>query len=266
MHAVDYSNILQKRKLDREKQVNDDQQEIATEINTEINDMASKYEYLVNFVEAHIIKMLSLLYNQIHEEEKSAAELPLSFKGVERHWFINLYRKTGEQPSKRFIVGPLGERPLHVCALSKYRFGAVDFEGQGNYFAEGVERGIKKYVTLLIEKGAWDEVTMPFGKDYCAAVGDFIKRENKEWKEFSKVESPAPPFWADLHKWYKSHLKPRAVFTISKQYSEMLVTRGLFEEETILFPFIAENDVHMVSWLLGKEDEPPFKELTEPPR
>ncbi len=155
---------------------------------------------------------------------------------------------------------------MHVCALSRYRFGTVDFEEQGNYFAEGVEKGIKKFVAQLIEKGAWDEVTMPYGKDYCAAVGDFIKRGNKEWKVYSNIESPAPPFWDDLNEWYKNHLMPRPVFTISKKYSEMLVTRGLYEGETILFPFIAENNVHMVSWLLSKEDEPPFKKLTDPPR
>jgi hypothetical protein len=36
------------------------------------------------------------------------------------------------------IVGPMGERPLHVCSLSAHRFGGTDFEGEGNYMAQGI--------------------------------------------------------------------------------------------------------------------------------
>jgi hypothetical protein len=161
------------------------------------------------------------------------------------------------------VVGPLGERPLHVCALSKYRFGAVDFEGQGNYFAEGIEKGIQAYINgVMVTKHAWKEVTRPYGKDYCAAVGDFIRRNDEKNKEGGKLKDedpwtkdPNPPFWVELKRWYSKHFEQRILFNISKKYSEMLVTRGLYEGETILLPFIAEHDERMVGWLLDTEED-----------
>ncbi len=222
--------------------------------------------HLVNFVQEHITKMLHTLYQQIDKmESNQCAEVSTDdFESVERHWFVNLYGDpVGNSPHKRFtVVGPLGERPLHVCALSKCRFGAIDFERRGNYFAEGVEEGIKSYIqSQRATKKVLENVTIPYGKDYCAAVGDFIKRkhpddtdscEKIEW-DLPTIEDP--PFWDELKDWCYQRLKPRNCLDISKEYSEMLVTRGLYEGETILFPFIAENDEHMVSWLLDKEDE-----------
>jgi hypothetical protein len=178
---------------------------------------------------------------------------------------------TREQQPERCtvaVVGPLGERPLHVCALSKYRFGAVDFEGQGNYFAEGLDLGIQAYINgVIVTKHAWKEVTRPYGKDYCAAVGDFIRRNDEKNKEGGEIkdEDPFtkdndPPFWVELKRWYSKHFEQRTVFNISKKYSEMLVTRGLYEGETILLPFIAEHDERMVGWLLDTEEDQHAKE------
>ncbi len=222
---------------------------------------------LVKFVQGHINKMLQTLYKQIEKEESRqlTEESADCFESVERGWFINLYKKSAENVQKRFtVVGPLGERPLHVCALMKCRFGAINFEQQGNYFAEGIDNGIKMYIQQHrhITMDVWRNVTKPYGKDYCAAVGEFIKdhqnelhkvEELKGWGDVSKFR--APPFWDDLKDWYHKHLQQRKVFDISETYSKMLVTRGLYEGETILFPFIAENDEHMVSWLLDKEEE-----------
>jgi hypothetical protein len=268
LHAVNFSNILQKERLAERNQQNSA---------AVIGAMAvhGKKE-LVGFVEAHINKLLRTLYHKIHAEEK--IDSPSSFKDVERQWFITLYapQRAAQAVSQKElnVVGPLGERPLHVAALAKYRFGAIDFEGRGNYFAEGVGNGIKKYISDPPNKeAAWKDVTMPYGKDYCAAVGDFIKRrkistetKSKDWGEHwevmapdssarVKIEAPNPPFWDDLSGWYCRHLQQRKFFAISKTYSNMLVTRGLYEGETILFPFIAENDDRMVRWLLDKEDK-----------
>jgi hypothetical protein len=285
LHAVEFSSGLETF-ANQENQINSTQCKA----------------YLVEFVASHIKKMLDTLYKQIHEEEER--ELPneesaKSFEGVERHWFINLYQlsvegnqlpqstvtgdqqpqaastvgqqphavATGEKKPERCtitVVGPLGERPLHVCALSRHRFGAIDFEGQGNYFAEGIEKGIQAYIKgVMVTKDTWKEVTRPYGKDYCAAVGDFIRRkdaENKEWGDFSKLKDPNPPFWVELKRWYSKHFEQRLVFNISKTYSEMLVTRGLYEGETILLPFIAEHNEHMVGWLLDTEEDQHVKE------
>jgi hypothetical protein len=289
MHAVDYLNALQK--------------ETFSNTETHIKTMAIKIQaHLVGFVEAHICKMLRTLYEQIgKEEDKLAQEAPAhSFEGVERQWFSKLYRvpvtsheeqqpqeqpqtvvtgnqqlqaasTVGQQPERCTIavVGPLGERPLHVCALSKYRFGAVDFEGQGNYFAEGIEKGIQAYINgVMVTKHAWKEVTRPYGKDYCAAVGDFIRRNDEKNKEGGKLKDedpwtkliPNPPFWVELKRWYSKHFEQRILFNISKKYSEMLVTRGLYEGETILLPFIAEHDERMVGWLLDTEEDQHAKE------
>ena len=52
------------------------------------------------------------------------------------NWYLDLYcNNTENDPG---IVGPVGERPLHVCALSAFRFEQVDFEGAGNYLSDGI--------------------------------------------------------------------------------------------------------------------------------
>ena len=251
LHAVNFSHILQRKKLAPK-----DQRDFAEEI----NDMTVQgMKNLVCFVEAHIIKMLCALYKTIHDEE---LEPQNSFKSVEKEWFITLYSapQAVSQQKEFKVVGPLGERPLHVAALSKDRFGAIDFEREGNYFAKGVQKGIKTFIQKFPEVVTWKDVTMPYGKDYCAAVGNFMNSKenmlNLNWKAFSrngasfKINVGDPPFWGDLKDWYHNHLKSS---NTSEGYSNMLVTRGLYEGETILYPSIAENDAGMVYWLLNQE-------------
>ena len=105
---------------------------------------AFQWECLVNFVQNHVEIMLRKLYLDIIEVEAEISK-PLSnstgpFRNmVERKWLKLLY---SESDGHVRIVGPLGERPLHVCAIAADRFRHVDFQGMGNYVATGIVEGI----------------------------------------------------------------------------------------------------------------------------
>ena len=76
-----------------------------------------------------------ILIHKYNDGTVSAGEITL------RHVFAGLYRNRSEdQPRRLFLVGPVGERPLHVFLL---RAGGMEAE-----LREGLLQGVK-YLTCL---------------------------------------------------------------------------------------------------------------------
>jgi hypothetical protein len=210
-----------------------------------------QYEYLVKFIQNHIEIMLRKLYVKITKEEKDILATNLQSSGLrEKGWYKKVYTDGGNDIR---IVGPLGGRPLHVCALAIDRFGPRDFRGEGNFVATGIIEGILAFVnhlssfvkteTAFVDKDKMlayfqNEVTSQYGKDYCAAVGHYlVTNGDDEPKEHEK----RPPYWDNIVTWQQIHLDKRGLVNPPKRFAKMLVCTGLFEGETILFPLIAGN-------------------------
>ena len=273
---------------------------------------------IVRFVQDHVFKILSELYEHIDREEsylrgigigKSEANGEQSKPSSPQHerarnWFKLIYanKKVVERPSSApnekhdsssgkqlnkmsedsriKVVGPVGERPLHVCALSIHRFGDIAFGGGEDCFKKGVMYGMIKYIEQrsaeerlqagLVTSRIWEEVQTPYSKDYCAALGAFLvtngiedpdsirllKSSDPQIRKYGKSLFQAqglPPYFVEVFRWSAMHLKPTKFVNISSSFSKDLVTVGLYEGETILYPLIAGNDEAIIQWLLGKE-------------
>ncbi len=237
--------------------------------------LAYKWEYLVKFVQNHVEIMLRKLYIKIIEvEEENSAPDSNRHAGSqihERNWLKMLY---SENNGRIRIVGPLGERPLHVCALGIDRFRHIDFQGQGNYVATGIVEGILAFarnIKVFVQTAYGDkrpdlvtyfrrEIVAEFGKDYCAIVGDYlVKTEDANQKsggsatlplDWVKDHDKRPPYWEHITKWQQMHLKTRGLLKPPARFSRILVTKGIFEGETILFPLIAGNHLEAIYKLL----------------
>jgi hypothetical protein len=122
----------------------------------------------------------------------------------------------------------------------------VDFEGLGNYLSEGILDGMMAYIRT--EPGA-KESFVPYGRDYCAAVGKFLlQNEDHSWRERrpkNDSEERFPPFWKHLCAWKRAHLVGRKPLRqcypsdTPHRFAETLVSTGIYEGETILFFLIA---------------------------
>jgi hypothetical protein len=155
-----------------------------------------------------------------------------------------------------FLVGPVGERPLHVCSLSASRLDQIK---------NGILTGMKDF--LLNGEKEWNEVYVQFGKDYCAQMGWLIWNESND-----KTSEPKPlsnldctleqfgvfPFYSDLSRWTLKHLKNHSSSTNldNQKIYKLLATVGLYEGENLLFPMIASSDIETVKWLLNQETSP----------
>ena len=257
-------------------------------IENRIKDVEEGMKELVNFVKIHILIMLGNVYDKIGKEEKElrkcliqspihvgAETNALNFDPpkvtsqdkqvtrtmqLERYWFSLLY--SGQETDLRSlrIVGPVGERPLHVCALSAHRFEHVDFEGKGNYVSEGIIEGMMEYITGTFQRtgaeeilsgdpnkvsAGWREATVQYGKDYCAAVGSLAVN----WGS-SELKGHPPPFWRQISKWKQAHLHERGIVSTPQRFAKILVETGIYEGETILFPLIAGKNVDAIRKLI----------------
>jgi hypothetical protein len=191
-----------------------------------------------DFVSKHVKTILDKLYKQLQEEEtelrnESCKEKRDYFKV----WMRSLYPD--------HLVGPLGERPLHVCALTaaRYRLGG-DAEGYGVQISEGIVQGIQSFhESEPLGRQNESELRVAYGKDYVAAAVSLIDTKN---------ESMGFPFMDDLKDWWRAKHHPDCLGMNSvKSESERSVdTLGLFEGETLFFPFIASGDEEAVRWLI----------------
>ncbi len=150
------------RKLDTRKETEiweelDEKAKYKMEANSENSKKKKiKYEILKRSVSNHIFIMLDKLYAKIDREEARLKEMKTQsdgkFDGREwpryslefasddstkqevevghaENWYRTLYTENDGNDADAGpyrLVGPVGERPLHVCALSAFRFEQVD--------------------------------------------------------------------------------------------------------------------------------------------
>ena len=144
-----------------------------------------------------------------------------------------------------YAVGPFGERPVHVCALLAARYRS---EPSSGYIADGIAEGMKRFLDIE-EYGRY--AFESYGKHYSAAVGCWIARNKGTTKDL--------PFFDLIRQWYDSQLpeteaKARSARTPPSFHTWSTVCCGLFEGESVLFPFVASRDTETVAWLLRKDE------------
>jgi hypothetical protein len=222
---------------------------------------------LTEFVEVHVVLMLKLLYAKIECEEEKLQLQDASNLDRSRKWMRMLLSAS---PSHPHLPGPVGERPLHVCALSAYRFGHIDVLGQGNYMKDGILNGMKKFVGS--DRIGRRQAHVPYGKDYCGLVFTFIKQHNnKDLQDYSRNEqlewgkpeskTQSPPFWSALkHEFEECKTDSFGKDKCSRK-REMLIL-GIYEGETIAHPMIASGDARTLRWILTDDERGKFDEGT----
>jgi hypothetical protein len=190
------------------------------------------------FVQDNVKKMLSKLYEQIWELEaeylrdQSALHLngnDTNLSRLVKTWAKELYG-LGE---RLYVVGPMGERPIHVCALA-----VAKHRGSGEtHIAEGILSGMKDFVDATDTKNA-AALYEPFGQDYCAAVAGFLQRRKSENDPIHDL-----PYVGQIVLWVKKHSNSK------------IIQLGMYEAETVHFPLIACGYKEAVDWLVKKDVE-----------
>jgi hypothetical protein len=209
---------------------------------------------LTEFVEAHVVLMLKKLYAKIKIEESSLQDS--SSLDSARKWMKKLLSTT---QNNTHLLGPVGERPLHVCSLSAYRFGPIDILGQGNYMKDGILNGMKKFVEK--ESVGRQQVHVPYGKDYCglifACISTLKDCAKYKWSESEKSigNQQSPPFWSALQVEYEVNCKTKcSCFGVeNRSWKKEMLTLGIYEGETIAHPMIASGDLSALYWILKEE-------------
>ena len=120
---------------------------------------------------------------------------------------------------------------------------------------------------MYLDRSPKDTKTEQYGKDYCAVAAEFIVSEVSNVEEYAAWTPPPnkkshsiknsgsnPPFWMELNRWMQEHREQACFSALSTSFSKFLVRRGIYEGETIMFPFVAGKDKCMVQWLL-KDNE-----------
>ncbi len=157
---------------------------------------------------------------------------------------------TWSQPRLR-IFGPVGERPLHVCFLRANEFKSKSAEDKS--IRQGILNGAKKFIDT--DQNTVQEARVPYGKDYCAAVGSRIlldKTRNQPGRGRVDWEYP-PPYFVFLVDWVNKTYFCREPKDELSYDSEKLVSTGLYEGETVLYFSIASKDLETVKWLLDHD-------------
>jgi hypothetical protein len=212
------------------------------------------------FVCKHVSDMLNMLYRHLKSEE---VEVPCNAApgshGNQRYdaWrecFSTLYKKQStsgkKSNSEAYLVGPVGERPLHVCALLAARFKG-ELKNHGSSIADGIFDGMKSF---LDDQKYADEVLVPYGRDYCAAVGRYLEKD----ENWSKLEDLKLPMVEDLKRWYKARCagKKGKNWEAHQAHIKAIVSKGLYQGETLIFPFIASEHADAVKWFVDKFSTP----------
>jgi hypothetical protein len=246
----------------------------AQKLQRETNIMITRY--LRDFVAQHVLLILIELYATIHEVQGKLEPRPSesSIMPSSMEWLREIYTphpngngSTANQGRSLGIkmVGPVGERPLHVCALSAYRFNDTKFQDGRNYVQDGIIQGMREFVEK--QYSGWDDIWVPYGKDYCAAIGTYLSKNVDEKKAWHSKKYPEPPFWSKLVKWYYVHTRRDKLgcTATSPNQSELMqpansdlktmVTTGVYEGETILLPMMAARDIRTVNWILQFSDK-----------
>ena len=205
-----------------------------------------------NFVSRQVLRMLAELYGHLEVEEKNI------YRHIERN--IN-YEQRGEWSpymavdNRILLTGPVGERPIHVCALLAARYRLED-EGKKAYIADGIVEAIQEYLT-----SHRSELNVPYGKDYVAFVTNMLGPRKTNYKDHATFvneillsrnppQSIPVPFLQELKNWYKS--RQNKIGNPDNPHQKAIVNNGLYEGETIIYPFIASNDVAAVKWIVNE--------------
>jgi hypothetical protein len=196
-------------------------------------------------------------------------------RGEILQWIKSIYIHGNSNLQK--VVGPVGERPIHVCFLFANMFGVNDnirkgiLEAVKSFMISTANRyDILKQNELKVSYGkeyCAEELKMQYGKDYCAALGTVICRLN--YSVQSNWKTNLPPFLHCIETWVKSYVKlpkfdskhEKATTKdgakptnedLSREDFETLVTAGLYEGETVLHFPITSKDLDTVKWLLAE--------------
>ncbi len=194
--------------------------------------------------------ILQILYRQLRDEARKQGLRPLHTAHEPRakwiHIFAELYPNGSDEVYPHgSLVGPVGERPLHVCGLLAARYRG-EGEDQGELIAEGIFEGMQSF----LGDGKWmHEARFPYGRDYCAAVGHYIETRGLS---DAKKELEMLPHFKYVSEWYshRSRKKRGKIWQKHKHHITAIVQIGLYEGETLLFPFIASGYEDAVKWLL----------------
>ncbi len=195
--------------------------------------------------------ILKKLYEQL------ATEAAKQDEPEPKAWWIRTFAELYPNKCKEIfpngsLVGPVGERPLHVCGLLAARYRG-DAENQGHLIAEGIFEGMKEFLKHDGER--WiHEARFSYGRDYCAAVGHYIYKSTN--KVESKTNDRYDPWTLPQYKYILGWYEQRSVGKGSQNWQKhqhhikAIVRKGLYQGETLLFPFIASSYDSAVKWLL----------------
>ncbi len=217
---------------------------------------------IIAFVRNHVSDMLVKLYHHLHNEalnlhNEALDEVARRRRETWRECFSILYKKQRtpgnsykKSDSETYLVGPVGERPLHVCALLAARY-KEEFKSHGSSIAEGIFEGMKLFLNQN-ENENEIEGLVTYGRDYCAAVGRYLNK-NDDWGKLEKLKLKLPML-EDIKRWYKARCtnKGGKNWAAHEAHLKAIVMKGLYQGETLIFPFIACDHADAVRWFLDK--------------
>jgi hypothetical protein len=227
----------------------------------------------IRVLSENVKQLLIDLYSELEkeeekEEENAPAEPASEFKKLVRELYSEIDQK------KTRLVGPVGERPIHVCAILAARY-RIEVENHGISISEGIIQGMKMF---LEDKENQRFTAEEFGKDYCAAVCNLLRVKAVRFPDHD-INLKLPLFNYLKH-WYSYRVSTpikvvqNGVSTGAStsniqadkasepldhpgdyggedDHVEAIVLRGLYEGETIIYPFVASNDERALRWLLN---------------
>jgi hypothetical protein len=229
---------------------------------------------LQKFVSKCVRSMLSELYEMIAKIEDelmcvtSIADQPYENREIIKTWVKTLY---SDEAGNVYIVGPVGERPIHCCvfAIAKHRARqgeASERSEKEKYIADGILDGIKEYEQEREKNKNRSRLYEEYGRDYCAAVGCFLWDNSRETgKPLPDLKGLLPssdldyepasvkvedlwqflPYIRQVIMWLRNHEKGNLETT----------SLGMYEGETPHFALIACCHVEAVKWFISVEEE-----------
>ena len=207
-----------------------------------------------NFVSRQVLRMLAELYGHLEVEEKKIVERNINY---EQRGEWSPYMAVDD---KILLIGPVGERPIHVCALLAARYRLED-EGKKAYIADGIVEAIQDYLT-----SHRSELHVPYGKDYVAFVTNMLETKETHGNDYvafvtnillnkNPPRSIPAPFLGEIGKWYKTRQNKHSNSDKANRHQKAILNNGLYEGETIIYPFIASNDVAAVKWIVNESKD-----------
>jgi hypothetical protein len=233
---------------------------------------------LKTFVSECVKSMLSQLYRVISKIEDdlkpttSIAKKPNnSNQEILKAWIKTLY---SDSKGNIYIVGPVGERPIHCCVFAIARHRARQGEAsqcnEEKYISDGILDGIKEYEKEESEKNENESNTSrlyeEYGKDYCAAVGCFLWDKTREpgknlpdlkgLRPSTDLDSESAPVEVEDLWHFLPYIRQVIMWLRNHEKGNRYHTRlGMYEGETPHFALIACYHEEAVNWFISVEEE-----------